>query len=258
MADQISPVQPDQKKLNFSLDYRIVVFILLAVIVGMLVAWRPWQEQLTGDSRTVTVTGESKVSAEPDEYVFYPRYEFKNTDKTAGLKEVASKSEEIITGLKKLGIKDNKIKTNSDGNSFQPYFREDDSNTTYSLALTITSGQKDEAQKIQDYLVSTGPVGAVSPQASFSEKKRKELESQARDKATQDARAKADQSAKNLGFKIHKVKSVEDGVGFVGLHPQMATDMALSAPMERSISKLAVQPGENELNYTVKVVYFVR
>ena len=104
--------------------------------------------------------------------------------------------------------------------------------------------------------MTTLPTGAVSPQASFSDAKRKELESKAREMATKEARAKAEQSAKNLGFSVGAVKSVNDGVGFGDVYPLAAESSArdIAAPT----SKLTVQPGENELTYQVTVVYFIR
>ena len=106
-------------------------------------------------------------------------------------------------------------------------------------------------------MITTSPVGTISPQADFSNSKRKELESQARDEATKDARAKAEQSAKNLGFKVDKVKSVEDGVGFRGIYPVVDGASGADLTIEPQ-SKLAVQPGENKINYTVTVTYFLK
>jgi uncharacterized protein YggE len=96
----------------------------------------------------------------------------------------------------------------------------------------------------------------VTPSPTFSESKRKELESHARGKATEDARRKADQSAENLGFKVGAVKSVEEGSGFGGVIPfRGATTMEGDKAVA---SDLSLQPGENELNYSVTVVYFIR
>jgi uncharacterized protein YggE len=120
--------------------------------------------------------------------------------------------------------------------------------------LTITVNDKALTQKVQDYLVTTSPTGSVSPQTTFSEAKRKELESKARDEATKDARSKAEQSAKNLGFKIGKVKSVEDGSGFGGIVLREGLTMA----SDSKATSLSVQPGENDLHYTVTVTYYLR
>lgn len=261
----VTPVpQPAQQHQSVRLDLRLVVVVLLIVIVGMLLAWRPWSDAGAADgSRTVSVTGEASLKAEPDEFVFSPVYTIKNADRSAALAEISQKSQELTTKLKELGVKDNQIKTNADsydrgGTSYpMPVDPAVVPDPSYSLQLTITVTSRDQAQKVQDYLTSTTPTGTVTPYANFSTTKRKELESRARDEATKDARAKADQSAKNLGFKVGKVKTVNDGSGF-GVMPvnEMAFDSTTSsAPTQ---PRLAVQPGENELNYSVTVEYFVR
>ena len=240
-------------RMNLSIDLRIVVVGLLLVIIAMVAIWQPWMPK--GDDRTVQVTGTSKVTAVPDEFVFSPVYQFVNSDKQVALNQVSSKSDEIVKKLKELGVKDQDIKTNSSGYDYQLYKSDGSTNTTYSLSLTITVSDKDLAQKVQDYLVTTAPYGAVTPQADFSDGKRTQLENQARDLATKDARAKAEQSAKNLGFSLGPVKTVDDGAGFGGIAYPMAASMQAT---DSSMKQLTLQPGQNELNYTVTVTYFVR
>lgn len=242
--------------INFSLDYRFIIGLLIVIIGIMLLLWKPWEPQIDAKTRTVEVTGQAKVTAVPDEFVFTPAYEFKNTNRDAALAEVSKKSTEVVGKLKELGVADNKIKTNSDGYDYPIYRGNDESTPTYTLRLTVTVDNKEKAQKVQDYLMTTSPTGAISPQATFSDAKRKELESKARDDATKEARTKAEQSAKNLGFKVGEVKSVNDGAGFGGIFPAGRGSMELNAT--DTASKLTLQPGENDLNYTVTVVYFVR
>ncbi len=248
----------DKNKLNVSFDLRAVAAVLLAIIVAMLVMWQPWSAA-NPDDRTISVTGETTLKAEPDEYVFYPSYQFKNADKDAALAALTKKSGEVVAELKKLGVANNKIKTNSGGYDF-PVSREPGADeTAYTLSLTVTAADKKLAQKVQDYLVTTSPIGSVSPQAGFSITMRESLESRARDQATQDARSKADQSAKNLGFKVGKVKSVSDGTGFGDIMTLEGRGSAASpAIAEDTKQQLTVQPGENEFTYSVTVVYFVR
>jgi len=251
-------MSPNTNKLSLSLDLRVIVALLVVAIVAMLLIWKPWSSAGTS-GRTINVTGEATLKAEPDEYVFSPSYQFKNTDKATALAELTKKSDAVVAQLKKLGVDDSKIKSNSGGyDDYYPTSIDPDTrNVTYTLTLAVSVGNRQLAQKVQDYLVTTSPTGAVSPQVTFSAAKRKQLESQARDEATKDARSKAEQSAKNLGFKLGKVKEVSDGTGFGGVIPLgRAQDMAT---VEGSSGKqLSVQPGENELNYTVTVTYFVR
>lgn len=244
-----------KNKFNLSLNLRVVVVILLAVVAGMLAIWKPWDSAPNND-RVIEVTGDATIKAEPDEYVFYPNYQFKNSDKDVALKAATKQSETIVSKLNELGLSDSQIKTNTSGYDYGYYYDPDTKQATYTLSIEVTVTAKDMAQKVQDYLVSTEPTGAVSPQANFSEAKRKGLESEARDKATKEARAKAEQSAKNLGFKLGKVKSVNDSGGFFPYPIYRGGIDTLES--EDKNSQLAVQPGENELNYSVTVVYYLR
>ncbi|HXH04814.1 MAG TPA: SIMPL domain-containing protein [Candidatus Nitrosotenuis sp.] len=245
----------NKQKLNIPLDLRLVSLGLALVILGMLAFWRPWEVNANANDQVVEVTGEAKLSATPDEYVFYPMYQFSNADKQAGLSELSAKSQQVVGELKKLGVDDEKIKTNTNGYDYPAVLEDKEGERSYNLQLTVTVADKELAQKVQDYLVTTSPTGGISPQASFSEAKRKQLESAARDQATKDARNKADQMAKNLGFSVGKVKSVSDSQGF-GISPIYQRDIATSSlEME---PQLDLQAGENELNYSVKVTYYIR
>jgi uncharacterized protein YggE len=245
-------------KLNFSLDYRIIIFLLLAVIAGMLVVWKPWSGDEPSTDRTITVTGEATIKAEPDEYLFYPSYEFKSTSKETALSEQTAKNQEIIKGLKSIGVNESDIKNHSSG--YGAYWNNDDNTTTYTLQLTVTVSNKELAQKVQDYLISTNPQGQITPQANFSESKRKDIEAQARDLATKDAQSKADKSANNTGAKLGKVKSIQDGSGFGDVNPLIYEGDVTSGSLDSTTSKnsLSVNPGQNDLSYNITVIYYLK
>ena len=243
------------QKLQVTVDYRIISLMLLAAIILMLLMWKPWASTKTTD-RTVQVTGQATISARPDQFVFYPTYEFTNTNKQAALDALTAKSADIVAGLKKLGVADKDIKTNANGsNWYYPVYS--DGKSTYSLSLTVTVNSDSLAQKVQDYLISTTPSGSVSPQAGFSDKKRKEIEDQGRDQASKDARKKAEQSAKNLGFRLTAVKSVNDGTGFGG-YPVPLYDGKSAMATDSVSPSLILQPGQNDLAYTVTVTYYIK
>jgi uncharacterized protein YggE len=244
-------------KLNLSLDLRLICALLLVIIGVMLALWRPWVDQPASSARTITVTGESTIKAKPDEYVFSPQYEFKNADKAAALADLTAKQTDITTELKKLGVKDDQIKADSNGYNYGYYYDETARTNNYNLMLTITLSDKDLVQKVQDYLVTTQPTGSVSPQANFSDKLLSTLENGARIAALQVAKGKAEQSAKNLDFKLGKVKSVDDSGSKGNIMPMLMQGSNLSSTAEAKDS-LAVQPGQNELNYSVTVVYYVK
>lgn len=251
------PSKPkNTQQFTLRINYCYVAVGLLLVIIVMFLIWKPWSGS-TATDRTVEVTGQATLSATPDEFVFYPTYDFKNADKDAALNALTIKNNEVIAKLKALGVDDSKIKSNSDTWSYPIYMYENDSTATYTLRLTITVDSKELAQKVQDYLLTTTPSGTISPQADFSDKKRRQIEDQARDEASKDARKKAEKSAENLGFKLAAVKAVTDSSGFGGGYLYSADKMV--APVDSSATtSLPVQPGENELTYTVTVTYFIK
>ena len=55
--------------LSIRLDFRLVSVVLVVVIIGMIALWRPWDDPRAKD-RTIEVSGTSKISAVPDEFVF--------------------------------------------------------------------------------------------------------------------------------------------------------------------------------------------
>lgn len=248
---------PRGRRINVSFSPWLIVGALLVVIVAMLLLWRPWQNSFGEDSRTVEVTGTATLKAEPDEFIFYPAYEFKNPDQAAALAELTAKSDQVVAELKKLGVAEKNIKTNAAAYGDRGFLptAEPDGTNIYTLNITAIAPDRALAQKVQDFLVTTNPVGAITPHATFSTAKQKELENKARDQATKDARAKAEQSAKNLGFEVAAVKSVTDGTGFGGPVPLLGRDQSVDSAEP---AKLGIQPGENDLSYSVVVVYFIK
>jgi uncharacterized protein len=245
--------------LNIPLDFRWVSLVLALIIVAMLAMWMPWQAA-PNDERTVSVTGTATVKAEPDEFGFSPTYQVKNADKSAGYDAIAKKSNEVVDGLKKVGVSEEDIKNYSSGYggfSYDSYLADDQ--YTYSVTIQIAVDNLELAQKVQTYLGTTAPEGQITPTRQFSQAKQRELEDKARDEANSDARAKAEKSAKTLGYKLGQVKSVEDGSGFGGPEPlTMEARGANAKDRQGAPAPLMLQPGQEEVTYSVTVVYYVR
>lgn len=257
------PPASSRNRVSLSLDLRLICILLVATIIGMLLSWQPWSADYSTDAnvRTIRVSGEAVIKTEPDEFVFYPTYTVENPDRAAALEAMKRKSQEIVVGLKKQGLADNQIKSSVDSfdRSIAPMpvsEKPDMAVSNYTLQLTVTVKGRNQAQKVQEYLTGTTPSGTITPNATFSTDLRKQLENKARDQATKDARAKADQSAKNLGFRLGSVRKVEDGGGFGAVpYAGRSTGTDSVSPMP---AQLNVQPGENELRYHVNVEYLVR
>ncbi|MDQ3064652.1 MAG: SIMPL domain-containing protein [bacterium] len=237
------------QSLQLSISWRLIAIILLAVIGLMLAAWRPWTST-AASSRVIAITGEATVSAEPDELVFYPYFEVKDTQ------QLTQKAATITDGLKKLGVEEKYIKTNA--SSYEKYLSvpEGSGTDTLTLQFTVTiTANKELSQKVQDFLVAQNPKGQISPQASFSTEKRKQLTDQATVQATADAKTRADKMAAELGAKIGKVVKVSEATSMFP-YALEGRDMAVS--QDSAASKLPISVGENDFTYQLQVEFELR
>ena len=128
------------------------------------------------------------------------------------------------------------------------------------MALTIAITDKDLAQKVQDYLVTTSPSGSITPQISFSVAKQKVIETQARDESLIDAKSKAESSAKQLKVRLGRVAKVgnisSDSItplAWMSDSPIGATTN--STDSSNTSSSYTIQPGLNDYGFKVEVTY---
>jgi uncharacterized protein YggE len=250
-------MENDKKQLTISFSYKslslLMVVLYVATIGVMLFLWQPWNT-LSDDARRITVTGEATVEAEPDEFVFYPTYNIVADSKDAVIQEAADKANTVVDGLKDLGVADEDIKV--DGSSYDWYWYREDDKDRASVSITATVNDKDLAQEVQNYLLSTEPEGQLTPYPSFSTAKQEELETQARSEAVSDAKLNAQASANELEVKLGDVISVSEGTGF-GDYPIAYAETRVGGldVAEDSASSIPIQPGQNEFYYSVTVVY---
>jgi uncharacterized protein YggE len=257
--DQHSPPQLHKSTFRVPTSPWVATLILVLAIVVIIVIWKPWQPNIKSTDRTISVTGTATITTTPDQYVFSPSYDLTSPDKQTALSNLANKSSDIVNKLKALGVLNTDIKTNSSGysNSYYLPVQNKGGSYIYTLDLTITINNARLAQKVQDYLLTTSPTGDISPSVDFSNAKKITVQNEARNLAEKDARSKADQSAANLGFKVDRVKSVIDG-SLDTSYPRPMVYGGISAGSQQAATpQLSVQPGQNDLNYSVSVVYYI-
>jgi len=249
------------KRLHVPGGFKSVSLVLFIVIVVMFALWRPWVTKINAADRTISVTGNATISAVPDEYVFSPTYDFTNSNQQTALANFTATSGQIVAQLKNLGVASSDIQTdasNYSGGVYLPVVSYENGNADYTLNITITIDNAALAQKVQNYLLTTNPTGQISPTVNFSTAEQNKLDNQARNIAEQNARANANQSAANLGFKIAAVKSVQDGsLGGVVYPVEMNNGATTGVAPTTSSSNLSLQPGKNTLTYSVSVTYYI-
>lgn len=231
-------------------------FVLLVAVLGLLLWSQPWKESgSSAAARKITVTGEATLDAEPDEYLFSPYFEAKGTEQEEIKDALNTKANEAVKKLKELGIADNKIKV--DSSSYDYWFFEPGQEGTLTVSLQVTVNDKAKAQEVQDYFTTLDLKGQLTPQATFSKAKQKELEAQATEEAGKDAKAKAEKQAGLVNAKIGKVIEVSQGSSGGYPMPLMATAEGDAAQRDAklSVSSLPVMPGENKFSWSVNVTY---
>lgn len=245
--------------MKISIDLRWICGLLLVIILGMLLIWKPWSPPISTD-KTIAVTGEASVEKAPDEFVFYTVYNTSADTSAAAVEAVSKKGNEVVSKLKELGASDNQIKTDVDvyGGYFgiEPLIDRPAGSKSKSASFRITCkiDNKDLAQKITDYLATSGAVGGITPQVQFKEATRKQIENDLRAAATKDAREKAEAQAKTLGVKLGKAIKVEDqeqGGVFLPYKAEasVARDLA-STP--------TIYPGTQPITFSVKVTFAIK
>lgn len=265
----VPAVSNTKYKKNLNIDFRILCVFLLFIILVIIFFWRPWLKNFNANSRTVQVTGQATVKSTPDEFVFYPSYTSKSTDNQTAITELSKKSDELISKLKTFGISADNIKTNASSANGKymvtNMYPMPEPKASSTLQLTIIATSKEQAQKVQDYLLTTDASGVASPSAVFSEAKLKDMQTKATDEATKDARKKAEQLAANLGFKLGAVKTIEDQAigGIMPLQAKSSQAVEESGASSVSLdtignSGLVIMPGQDELNYNINVTYFIK
>lgn len=246
------------KNRSYVIDYRTVSAALGLILVAVVAFWQPWN---TFSNRTIEVTGQASVTATADQFVLYPSYEFEGGEEAKRLAELDTKRDAVLSELKKLGVAEDAIKITADGEGYpkqtehakdygESYHEEDES----LLQMSVTVDNLELANKISDYLATTSPYGPVDPIATFTDAKREAYENQAREQATNDARKKAEQLAKQMGVRVNAVKTIVDVQGFGGLSYLVSRQTQLDMMASKEVD---VEPGVFRLPYTIVVTYYI-
>lgn len=231
--------------------YKLLHFVLLIAILGLLV-YNQVNDSTSDATRKITVTGEATIEAEPDEYTFSPYFEAKGTDRDVLKEQVTAQANAAIEKLKELGVEEKDIRL--DMSSYDRWYWRAGEEGTLVAHLEVTSNDKERAQRIQDYLLTLDIKGMISPNATFSEARSKEIDAQVTELAIDDAKAKAELQAKKFEAKIGKVVEVnqaqESAIPYYG---RVSAEGVASDTANQS--SVPVLPGQNEYRQTVTVTY---
>lgn len=233
-----------------------LVLVVLAGVVAVLYT-RPAsvaqaQTGVTG-MRQVTVVGHGEVAGAPDTATVTIGVETEGATAQEALAANNTQAEAVIAKLKDLGVAEKDIQT-TNFNIF-PVYNEDGRQVRgyhVSNGVTVKIRNLEEAGTLLDQVVQVGANQVYG--ISFSVDEPKALLDQARERAIQEAKSRADILAKAAGASVGEVLVITENVGFQGPIP-IAMPAAEAAQAD---SRVPVQAGEQNFSVDVQVTYELR
>lgn len=205
---------------------------------------------------TISISGEGKVLAKPDIGQVSLTVFTQKTTVAAAQSENSKKMNAVLEGMKKLGVKDDDLKTTV--YQINPTYQYSSGRSLiigYEVRQTLSVKIRDleKASEILDKAAMLGAneVGSLNFAIDDEEK----LKEEAREKAVKQAKEKAETLAKTLGIKLGKVTSFSESSGIP--YPQTYySEKAISAiGMGGGGVAPDIQTGQNEITVSVVLNY---
>lgn len=222
-------------------------------LAATMAAQQPGQPQLKIDStnRTLTVTANDRVTAEPEIAILHVGFDTQPQDAKAAYAEGAQTSNAIIAAIKSAGIPESSIRSESQ-------FLSRDWSKPHKFKLTQQWTVKvppERAAEILDIAVSAGATN--SGEIEWTVKDERALEVEALDKAAARARQNAETLAKGMGVKLGALVYVSNQVNAsVMPRPLIAGNFAMAKTADQS-APLAIEPRKVSREATVYAVFAI-
>lgn len=200
----------------------ILTVIFLASILGLLAVLPRTvqvanQQSISGD-RVITVSGTGEVGVKPDKAVIVLGVVVTAKSASEAINEAALKVNTIVEALKKIGVGEGNIKTLSF--NLYPEYSEDRMNivgykVNHQLQISIKDNPENlglKAGEVVDKATANGANTVSSISFTLEDKEIEEYRNIALEKATAEARGKAELIAKSFNVKITGIKQVSESV----------------------------------------------
>ncbi|MBM3260964.1 DUF541 domain-containing protein [Candidatus Kaiserbacteria bacterium] len=256
-----------------------VIVTLAAVALGMLALFlliltvselRGYKYIGAGISptNTISVSGEGEVFAVPDTGEFSVTIQEEAKEVAKAQDEMAKKANAIMAYLKGAGVEEKDIKTTdynvspryewTQGICTGGYCPPGKQNLIGFQASETINVKVRDTQKAGELLSGVGGKGAYQVSGlSFTIDDEDALKAEARDKAIEQAKEKADVLAKSLGVSIVRVVGFYENEGGYPTPMYARADMAMGGSMEKAVvPEIAV--GQNKIISNVNVTYEIR
>lgn len=233
--------------------------ILIALVAGItsLVMGSPVQAQSAGvtNMRQVTVVGTGEISGTPDTARVEIGVEVTAATTSEAISQNNAQVAAVINKLKELGIADADIQT-SNFNMYANYDENGREIVGYNVSnmVSVTIRNLEQAGTLLDQVVQVGANRIYG--VTFSVDDPTALIAQSRDRAIENARAKAEQMAQLSGASLGEVLVITENLGSEPI--PMPYGKGGGMPAAEQAASVPVQAGEQSFMANVQVTYELR
>lgn len=203
--------------------------------------------------RQVTVVGSGEVQGIPDTLTTEAGIEFIAGDVTNAMNQTSERQQAVIDALVDAGVDRKDISTT--GVSLQPQYGNSEPGgsaniTGYRAGNTIrVKVERDSASQVLAVIVRAGGDATRINGVSYSIEDDSQLVRDARERAFNDAKDRAEQYAQLSGLSLGRVLSISEVAG--GASPPTPVGM----PMPRAMASPPVEPGQQTVSFSVTAVW---
>lgn len=244
------------------------IAVVLAVLLSV-VAFKNFKENPNPYQNTISVTGNGEVTAVPDIATVSFSVHSEGKDIAAAQKIVTESANAVIKALKDGGIDEKDIKTDSYTSNpkyewsstpcregFCPPGNQKLVGYEVTHSMTVKIRNLDKVGDILAVLGTQKVENMYGPNFTFDDDR--DLQSEARAKAIDDAKTKAKELAKSLGVHLGKIVEFSDS-GYGGPVPYMLKGgVAMDAATAESAPAPTVPTGENTVSSQVTITFRIK
>lgn len=240
----------------------VVVFFILLLVYTKVFGPIPFTVNNinTLNSTPFEVSGTGKASAAPDTAVINIGVTQTGTTVAEAQTKTNEAAENIINGLKEVGVEEGKIKTTN--YSVNPNYSEltvPAPDRGQVSGYTVTQNLEvetpiDKANAAVDSATANGAnlVGGIS--FTLDDKKMEEMKNEARAEAVNNAKRSAEGLANAAGIKLGNIINVQENYGG-GPVPVFREAVAMDSAVGEAVPPTNITPGESNVEVTVTLTY---
>ena len=235
---------------------KLLMLLVGALLVGALVAGcdaKPAPPPAGGSPRQVTVVGTGKVQGAPDTLTVNATVTFTGPDVTTVMNQTNERQQAVVEALVTAGVDRKDIATSNV--TLQSQYGSDGTTVTGYQAgngFTVTVRDLSTASRVLAVITSTGGNATRLNSVNLSINDDSQLLRDARARAFNDAKDRAQQFADLSGLKLGNVLSISEV-------PGAATPVPVPMPRgpmsEAAVSAVPIEPGQQTVSFEVTAVW---